>query len=252
MTNAVRSNEEMAEDLFNRTFGRSMRAYRLVLSLLQCLRFGAPAARERFVDSLRQTAEAVLTREDFGTSEERAAALERMPQQVQGAASNTIKDALATADASCIVLMHTMVDGAVQDYCQVSALLKPTDWLAAVKGQKLTLAEALDQPQEKSMRDQIGRYLTNLARESLMEKIDNLQKACQPGRVEILKNYSYDVDRIRRIDRQRHDIVHDTFGSQFENVSDDLEYERLRKQLQFVVEHGTRTSRFTIQFCISH
>jgi len=29
-------------------------------------------------------------------------------------------------------------------------------------------------------------------------------------------------------------------------------YERLRKQLQFVVEHGTRTSRFTIQFCISH
>ena len=78
ITNAVRSNEEMAEDLFNRTFGRSMRAYRLVLSLLECLRFGAPAARERFVDSLRQTAEAVLARQDFGTSEERAAALERM------------------------------------------------------------------------------------------------------------------------------------------------------------------------------
>ncbi len=227
-----------AELLFNKTAGSSIRALRLIGSLRECLRHGLPLAYERLFEDMRRVAEEHISKKDFGTDDQRVEEMRTLTGKVEHATSNTIDDAVMTADAACIVFAHSMVDGAVENYCAVSAALEPKDWLAAVKGEKITIEESRASDQEKVLREHVTRYLNKLRRESLLTKIQNLQKACQPGKAEIRKGYVFDAERIERIDRLRHGIVHETFGEPITMVDEDLEYlEQTQFYLSQLITH---------------
>src|SRR5262249_44449588 len=82
---------------------------------------GIPLARERFLQDFEREATAHIAKPEFGTPQQRNEAMRAMPGQVAKAAQNTIEDAVMTADAACIVFAHSMVDGAVENYCAISA-----------------------------------------------------------------------------------------------------------------------------------
>ena len=101
--------EVEAQSIFDHASGRSMRAYRLIASLLQFMTYGADAARESLAVAATQAVKDLVARADFGTQEQREAALLALPETAEGTANNTVADAIAAAEAASIVFMHSML-----------------------------------------------------------------------------------------------------------------------------------------------
>ena len=93
---------------------------------------------------------------------------------VAEAASSTIQDAQAAASAACLVFAHSMLDGAIDDYCRVSTLLSPSDWKDFVEQETITLAEAKESTFDDLLRKTVADYLKKFRKNSLPNKIEAL------------------------------------------------------------------------------
>ena len=214
-----------------------MRAYRLIASLLEFIRQNVAAAREGDVFDAAHVARTLVARADIGTAEQRDPASTGLPETPARAAGSTVKDTAAAAEAASIVFMHSMLDAAAHDYCRICALLDPTDWLSRVETEKVTLAQARGDWNEL-LRVAVARETNRLKNESLPRKIEVLQAVCKPGGAQILKGYSYDVGRMKRIDMLRHGLVHEKIVKSPADVIADVEFmERTQVYLSALVTH---------------
>lgn len=228
---------KQAQAIFDHAGGRALRGYRLIASLLEFMRYGAPSANEGLVAGAARAARELVARSDFGTDEQRKAALKSLPETAEGAAKNTISDAAMTAEAASIVFMHSMVDTAAHEYCQICAMLDPSDWYEEVQGEKITLAQARGDL-DVLLRTAVEREVKRLKNESLPGKIDVLQAVCKPGSVQILKGYAYDAGQMRQVDEFRHLLVHQRIEQSPVDVIATVEYlERTQVYLSALVTH---------------
>jgi hypothetical protein len=106
-----------------------------------CLKAAAMTARE------------IIARPDFGTEEQRQAATDTLPVNVAAAASNTMTDARTAASAANVVFAHSLLDAAVDEYCAVSAMFCPNDWLEFVDEGSVTVREVRAVPFDKLRND---------------------------------------------------------------------------------------------------
>jgi hypothetical protein len=228
---------KQAQAIFDHAGGRALRAYRLIASLLEFMRHGAPSAKEGLVADAARAARELVERSDFGTAEQRKAALKTLPDTAEGAAKNTIADAAMTAEAASIVFMHSMVDTAAYDYCQICAMLDPSDWYGEVQGEKITLAQARGDL-DGLLRTAVEREVKRLKNESLPGKIEVLQAVCKPGGMQALKGYAYDGGQLKRIDELRHRLVHQRIEQSPVDVIATVEFmERTQVYLSALVTH---------------
>jgi hypothetical protein len=211
--------------LFNQTFGRTLKVQSHIWAFHHYVVYGYPAALEASLKQTEQVAREHVMNPNFGTDEQRRPYLENLETYVGGAALNTVQDALATAEASCIVFAHSMLDAAVLDYCRVSAMINAEDWRQWVENDKFTLRQLRETDTDGLLTEAVETFVKKLNNKSLLNKIEALQNVCQPGSAEIRKNYQFDGERIRRIDDLRIAIVHkEAFGSRIPTLADDLEY----------------------------
>lgn len=196
-----------AQAIFDHAGGRALRAYRLIASLLEFMRHGAPSAKEGLVVEAAREVRALVARFDFGTEEQRKTALASMPETANGAAKRTIADAMLTAEAAGVVFMHSMLDAAADDYLRICVTLDPSDWYSEVQTEKVTLAQARGD-WDTLFRAAVDREVKRLKNESLPRKIEVLQAVCKPGNAEMLKDYTYDAARLKSIDQFRHAAIH--------------------------------------------
>jgi hypothetical protein len=228
---------KQAQAIFDHASGRALRAYRLIASLLEFMRYGASSAKESLVTEAARAARDLVARSDFGTEEQRKVTLKTLPDTAEGAAKNTIADAAMTADAASIVFMHSMVDTAAHDYCQICAMLDPSDWYEEVHSEKITLAQARGDL-NALLRIAVDREVKRLKNESLARKIEVLQAVCKSGGVQILKGYAYDAGQMKQIDQFRHRLVHQRIEPSPIDVIATIEFmKRTQVDLSALVTH---------------
>jgi hypothetical protein len=214
-----------ARSLFNRTLARTLNVQSHIWAFHHYVVYGYPTALETTLKQTEQVAREHLMNPNFGTDEQRRPYLENLETYARGAALNTVQDALATAEASCIVFAHSMLDAAVLDYCRVSAMINAEDWSEWVEDDRFTLRQLRQTDTDGLLTEAVERFMKKLNYKSLLNKIEALQKVCQPGSAEIREDYKFDGDRIRRIDDLRIAIVHkEALGSRIPTLADDLEY----------------------------
>src|SRR5579863_9012521 len=131
-----------AQELFDQTFGRTMKVQSFIWSFQLYMVHGAPSAVEAIAYQAEKAARDLIAGPNFGTEEDQKAALAGLDSQVRGATLGTIHDAHAAAEAACIVFAHSMIDAAVLDYCRVAAMLDVEDWLPEILTEKVTLKQA--------------------------------------------------------------------------------------------------------------
>ncbi len=243
MPDATDEQKQHATELYARTVWRTLRMWRQVASLQEYMRHESPAVRGGLFSAAQQVLSEIVSRPDYGTPEQAEAAARTIPSYAAAATDGIIKDAVATAEAACFVFAHSMLDAAVDDYCEVSSILCPTDWEEAVADDTITLAEARNPcAVDEQLKNAIKKHIRRLCRQSLPNRIETLQAVCKPGSSEILKDYRYDRERISRLDRFRHMIVHeDALGSSIgngENMSGEFEFiERTSIYLANLISH---------------
>jgi hypothetical protein len=214
-----------AQELFDQTFGRTMKVQLFIWSFQLYMVHGTPSAAETIAEETEKTARDLLGSPNFGTEKQRREAMAPLEMQVRGATLDTIHNAQAAAEAACIVFAHSMIDAAVLDYCRVAAMLDVEDWVPEVLADKITLQQARSTDLDVLLRDAVEGYMKRLGNKSLLAKIDVLQTVCKPGGAEIRKGYRFDRARIKAMDDLRIAIIHkDTFGERIPATGDDLAY----------------------------
>jgi hypothetical protein len=214
-----------AQELFDQTFGRTMKVQSFIWSFQLYMVHGAPSAAEAIAEEAEKTARDFLSSPNFGTEEQRKAAMAPLEMQVRGATLDTIHNAHAAAEAACIVFAHSMIDAAVLDYCRVAAMLNVEDWVSEVLTDRITLQQARSTDLDVLLREAVEAYMRKLGNRSLLAKIDVLQTVCKPGGAEIRKGYRFDRARIKAMDDLRIAIIHkDAFGERIPATGDGLAY----------------------------
>ncbi|MBI4265174.1 MAG: hypothetical protein HY657_12430 [Acidobacteria bacterium] len=212
--------------------------WRLIFSLQAYMAHGSTAAERGLTRAAHIAAHELLTRPDFGTPEQRDAALKEMPAKVAAAAANAIEDARIAAAAASIVFAHSLLDEAVNEYCAVSALLNPDDWRSFVEDTSVALRDVEAKGLEELRRDAVSKYLKKLSNQSLLNRIRVLHNVCEVGKNEILTGYSFDGERIDRFDKLRHNIVHKGELQDVNDVAPELEFiERTTVYLSALITH---------------
>jgi len=179
-----------AQELFDQTFGRTMKVQQFIWSFQSYMALGRPSVAEAIAAQMDEFARDFIASPNFGTEEQQKAALEPLETQVSGATLDTIHNAHVAAEAACIVFAHSLIDAAVLDYCRVSAMLNVEDWVSEVLTDKVTLQQARSTDLDVLLREAVEAYMKRLANKSLLAKIDVLQTVCKPGSTEIRRGYT--------------------------------------------------------------
>jgi len=112
-------------------------------------------------------------------------------------------------DAACLIFAHTIVDAAVAEHCRVISLVSPLHLERLVGRKTVALEEVRESGYEQLVRGKVEEYLDALDRRSLMEKVGILHDLCRPNSDFARRTGCvYDQERLQKLDRIRHDIVH--------------------------------------------
>ena len=119
------------------------------------------------------------------------------------------KSSYASLDAAVLVFYHTLLDATAFDYCRVTVLHAPSDWVQDLKSTQVQLLETKSKSYDQLLHAKLGERLEKLERESLLTKVDRLFARCNPpSGWSPMVGYEFDRERIKRFDDQRHEIVH--------------------------------------------
>jgi hypothetical protein len=121
---------------------------------------------------------------------------------------------------------QSVLDDCALSYLKVCSLARPADWEPLIAEKKASFADYYAKPQEAVREEMIQQKVEHLGKESLLKKVDTLFQLCKPPKdFAPINNYSYDRDRLERIDDARHDIVHrNGIGKPVAGIDDDLDF----------------------------
>jgi hypothetical protein len=130
----------------------------------------------------------------------------------------------ASLDAAALIFTHSVLDGAVLDWCRVCSMAEPTDFLPMLADRRIALKDVQRSTFPVLLNTEIRRFLDNLERDPLSKKMDLLFKLCQPpAGFEAVVGYRYDRDRLGQLDQLRHDYDNGRARlSRLPNGDDDL------------------------------
>ena len=193
-----------AHRLFHETYARSWRLWQVVYAFRQLTREGIPLAGRAFEEKMKRF---------FA------------PAQPKISAESEINRSQAAADAATVIFAHTVVDGAAYDYCRVIALHAPQDWERDVENKQVKLLDVRSATYETILQQVLKKHLKQLEWKSLLGKIDLLHAKCPLPDGFKYASYVFDRERIERLDRTRHGIIHgDWLGQRFPSIDEDLDY----------------------------
>ena len=113
-----------------------------------------------------------------------------------------------SVDAASLVFMHSALDASVQDLCLVCSLAAPNDWEPFLAKQKVLLSDVKAADFETLFTQRLSQHVAALERDSLVKRVDRLFQVCRPSGNYSRSGYSYDRDRLEKIDRDRQDVIH--------------------------------------------
>lgn len=221
-----------AEELFNKIWFGSMSRWFAIDSFTEVAFAGVPLAvkklserHERFVSEFFHGPEY----EELFTDREKALEGMSIAKTADRMTIKTADDFQNSVNAASILFAHSILDNVALDYCRVSALIAPQDWAPVVEKRKVELREIAGASYDDILQKKLDQFLNqDLAYKSLLSKIDRLFGLCKPEPgFSPLNDYSYDRDRLQKLDEIRHEIVHgDSAMPQLTNIEEDILYLR--------------------------
>jgi len=140
-----------------------------------------------------------------------------------------VSSARSASAAAALVFAHSALDLCVSDLCRVAALCRPTDWDDWIGSRKVAFAEARASPLGDIRQSLVEKALDEIVRQSLLTRTDRMFALCKPAiGTTILRDFSFDRNRLERLDTLRHEVVHG-IGNESRVTDIDGEIEFLHK-----------------------
>lgn len=202
-----------AESLFSRTFSASINRFSMIISFRKIAWFGLPAAIDQiFKESMEFSYDFYTNPENDRFFVDKSAALKAVGG-IEGfgkrMTDNQTEQFRTAVDAASLIFAHSILDGAALDYCIATALVAPATWEAYVDRKKIQLMDFRGLTYDEILGTKIEEHLQSLEKESLLKKADRLFAVCKPpDEFAQIRGYAYDRDRLKALDKKRHEVVH--------------------------------------------
>lgn len=218
-----------AERLFSETHGRTLRAWGTVSTFRQVVEAGFVAAATKKAEEAEFLYDQLISDPDYMkllTDVEGFRRAMTKEKFVELGVSQSAQTATNLLNAATILFGHSMIDGAVFDYCRVTALHAPNDWEPELSNKQVPLSSLRERTFDEILRVKLDDHLKDVEMKSLREKINRLHARCRPEKGwSPMNGYAFDLDRIERLDLLRQDIVHgDALGRHIEDAFSEFEY----------------------------
>lgn len=221
-----------AEDVLSDTFARFMKNWTLIVSLRQVADVALPIAEEPLAAIHADVVELISIHPQYkkiivkldGSETTWGEGTKNIVRT--GMTSVAITNASAAIDAASLVFAQSILDDCALSYIRVCSLANPADWESIIAEKKSSFANYRGKTQDVIRDEMIQEKLKQLERDSLLKKVDLLFHLCNPHEgYAPINNYSYDRDRLEKIDGDRHGIIHgDGMGKPVANIDDDLDF----------------------------
>jgi len=225
-------NEE-AELLFTQTWIRTNNRFSDVLSFwrytlqsLEHVKKATDLEYSKFVQSLasdKEFNEIIIDKKAFF---EAVGGADKLSTEL---AQKQIESYRIAIDSSSIILAHSALEAAAFDYFRVIEIVAPLEDLEKyVIKKQISLEELKASNYSDLMRQKIHKFVDDLDGKALLEKIDKLFEICQPpSRYSSIEGYVYDRNKVERLDKLRHEIVHgDGIVAALPNCFEEIRYMR--------------------------
>lgn len=218
------------EALFAQTFASIISRFAIVSSLRQVANLGAPAATPKVVAKTTAFAHQLFHDPQYASMfHDKNAALgafggvEGMGKML---ADNQLTNFKVAVDASSLVFAHSIVDSAALDFLRVTAAHSHSAWLPLIEQKKVAISSLNGRSYDDVARDAVEQYIDSLDRQSLLIKVDRLFSVCRPApNFEPMDDYTFDRERLEKLDSLRHDVVHGSGPvTAMEDCDDDVWY----------------------------
>ena len=201
-----------AEKLFNQLFARWFKRQSFITSFRQTALQGMKAAGQIIQAQAAHFVDEVMYSHKYDKLfVHKQLFFETLPPEKvrHDITEQTMLAAQIGVDAASIVFAHSVLDGAALDYCRVTALVAPHDWEPVIEQRSIKLSDARESDYEQLLRRKIDEFFEQLEWESLLKKTDYLFARCQPPpKWSPMDDYVFDRDRLEKLDRYRHDVIH--------------------------------------------
>lgn len=125
-------------------------------------------------------------------------------------------------DASSLIFAHSIIDYTTFEYCKITFKYNPNYWEKLISDKKVSINELKEKGRKEIIHEKLAAYFNLLERESLLTKIDHIFSICHPEpNFQFIDDYKFNRDRIKNIDRNRHDIIHSNMELEEINLAED-------------------------------
>lgn len=201
------------EILFARAFSNITSRFAIVSSLRQVANYGAPAATpkvnaqtEAFARQLFHDPQYASMFLDKNAAFQALGGVEGMGRKL---ADNQLSNFKVAVDAASLVFAHSIVDSAALDFLRITAAHSHLAWVPFVERKQILIASLNGRCYDDVIRDTVAQYVDSLDRQSLLIKVDRLFSVCCPEpNFDPMDDYTFDRERLVRLDSLRHDVVH--------------------------------------------
>ena len=142
-------------------------------------------------------------------------------------AQQTARSAAEVVDTASLVFGHAVVDDVALTCCKITMLLALEAWGELLGKRQVALAEVRESSYAGLLNKAMARRLEELERASLVDKLDVIFARCRPSLAgpPFTDDTKYDRDRVERLDRARHRVIHEpVLRVGLSNFADDFWY----------------------------
>ena len=205
-------NHERATEIFTKVLLNLMSRSSEIHTFRRLVQIGLPHASDAVASSNREWARQILTEPHYeGWFTDRARFRKEVGWTDDLGAKMTAQQISVfniSVDAASLVFMHSALDASVQDLCLVCSLAAPNDWEPFIIEQKVSLSDVKAADFETLFTQRLSQHVAALERDSLVKRVDRLFQVCRPSGDYSRPGYSYDQNRLKKIDRDRQDFIH--------------------------------------------
>ncbi|MCW3051160.1 MAG: hypothetical protein JWN14_330 [Chthonomonadales bacterium] len=177
---------------------RWLEGFTQITELRQVIQSGIEPARDHF-KRLHYEGFSSVVRQIRGDSVKD----ETIEEIAEGFAESTMITANLTTDAAALIFGHTLLDAAALDYLKVTLRVSPKEWEHHYKTKlvKIKIADIRADQLEQRISEQVKVAFKEWDNASLPNKVKQLRIFCDT-------TLPYNLERLERLDKERHGIIH--------------------------------------------
>jgi hypothetical protein len=192
---------------------RAANGYGQVRALIRTASISLPAAREEVLQetiaNLERFANLPMMQEIFAPGSKALEVMGGLPGAVKIMAGNQITSYMNAVTTAALIFAHSILDAAVIDFCRLIAEIAPKSWDPWLDTKTIRFEQVRSSSVEAIRSQLLESFLDQLEREALPRRIEKLLAVCKPSATTLnSEGYIFDLARIRRVDDQRHRLMH--------------------------------------------